>query len=141
VLRVLAPQIDEKGHTIVRKLPDNLPTITADRTLIGRALKNVISNAIEYTQDLGKIIIDAEVTRGTELHIKIIDNGIGIPPDAHEKIFEKFYRVPGVRERSPGGFGLGLAITKYIIERHNGKIWVESTPGVGSAFHILLPIS
>lgn len=97
-------------------------------------LNNLLDNAIKYTLENGKIIV--RVTEGStgKVKIEVIDNGIGIDPKYHERIFQRFYRIDKARSRSLGGSGLGLAIVKHIVERHGSKINVKSELGKGSTF-------
>ena len=119
----------EKKQRISINVDDSM--VNGDINLIERALKNVVSNSIKYTQEKGKIEIEA-TKEGRNVHIKIKDNGRGIKKEELEKIFEPFYTS------SEGGVGLGLAIAKSIIEGHGGEIWAESELGKGTTFHILL---
>jgi len=128
-----------------------LPVIEGDPRRLHQALWNVVSNGIKYTPDNGTISIDGEVLEDT-VHVWIKDTGVGIPPNELTHIFERFYVLEDVSlHRSSktafkgGGLGVGLSVSKGIVEAHNGKIWAES-PGQdeetlpGSTFHILLPI-
>ena len=129
----------------------DLPVIEGDPRRLHQAVWNVISNAIKYTPDDGTITIDGETLEDT-VHLWVKDTGIGIPEDELEHIFERFYVLEDVAfHRSSktafkgGGMGLGLAVTKGIIEGHNGRIWAESRGQdendlPGSTVHILLPI-
>ncbi len=139
---------------------DTLPVIQADMDLLGKLLGHLIGNAIKYTPDGGAISVRGRViSRGSPdpsgdcVEILVSDTGIGIDPDHHDMIFEKFYQTGSVRLHSSGrtkfkggGPGLGLAIARGIVQAHGGRIWVES-PGhdeqtcPGSCFHVLLPIS
>ena len=114
-----------------------LPDITCDRVRIQQAIINLIDNAIRYT-DRGEIRI---ITGESDDYVRITveDTGIGIPESSLNRIFERFYVVDKSRSRKTGGTGLGLSIVKHIVERHNGQILVESKPGQGSRFTILLP--
>lgn len=122
-----------KEHKISIDFPNSL-VVEGDRSMLGKAFKNLLVNAMKYTPEKGEIKI-AGRKEGKNIHIKIEDNGIGIPKEDLYKIFNPFYTV----EKSDGGMGLGLAITKNIIEGHGGEIWVESELGKGSIFHLLLP--
>ena len=128
-----------------------LPTIEGDPRRLHQAFWNVISNAIKYTPDGGSITIDGEVIDNT-VHIWVKDTGVGIPPEELSRIFGRFYVLEDVAyHRSSktdfkgGGLGLGLAVSKGIIEAHEGKIWAESqgydeTALPGTTMHILLPL-
>jgi signal transduction histidine kinase len=127
------------------------PVIEGDPRRLHQALNNVISNAIKYTPDNGTIFIDA-TTHDDVIHLTIRDTGVGIPPSELANIFDRFYVLEDTAlhktskvDFKGGGLGLGLTVTKGIIEAHNGKIWAESTGFdeeslPGSTFHILLPI-
>ncbi|HBT18347.1 MAG TPA: PAS domain-containing sensor histidine kinase, partial [Firmicutes bacterium] len=100
----------------------------ADEDQIREVLFNLIDNAIKYSTSGGSIKV-LEINRGDRQEFVICDAGIGIPKDSIPRIFERFYRVDKARSREMGGTGLGLSIVKHIIERHEGKVWVESEPG------------
>ncbi|MDO5010994.1 MAG: ATP-binding protein [Intestinibacter bartlettii] len=107
---------------------------------VRQILLNIISNAIKYTGENGKVNIKQYV-KGGNVFIEVQDNGIGIPEEDINRIFERFYRVDKARSRSVGGTGLGLAITKHMVKALNGNIRVESELGVGSKFIIELPFN
>jgi signal transduction histidine kinase/ActR/RegA family two-component response regulator len=113
-------------------------TIFADRLRFKQILYNLLSNAVKFTPTFGEIRVDCS-QEDASMTITVSDTGVGIPPEEHDAIFEKFHQVQlgpgGVRE----GTGLGLAIAKRLVERHGGKIWVESKPGIGSRFTFTLP--
>lgn len=119
----------------------NVPSaIEADRLRIRQVLVNLLSNAIKFTPEQGRIRLEARV-QDSFVVISVMDTGIGIPPEEHDFIFDKFHQVGattlGVRE----GTGLGLAITKRLVEQHGGTIRVDSHPGKGSTFFVTLPVS
>ncbi|HYE68011.1 MAG TPA: ATP-binding protein [Anaerovoracaceae bacterium] len=111
-----------------------------DKDGIEQVLLNVLSNAIKYTQDGGRIDIDA-LQAGKNAQLIITDNGMGIPENELSRVFERFFRVDRARSRAMGGTGLGLAISKQIIEEHNGSIEIESKEGKGTKVIITLPLS
>lgn len=132
-------QAHTKNQTIDLMLPDELPVVVADAFRIGQVVLNLVANAVNYTQEKGTITVKAE-RKDNLLYVSVSDNGPGIPPDALQKLFTKFFRVSGVLEQGSKGTGLGLYISKSIIEMHRGKIWAESTIGHGSTFIFTLPI-
>ncbi len=111
--------------------------VDPDRLL--QTLTNLLSNGIKFTEPGGTVKLKAE-SDGDRCHITVRDTGRGIPPDQLQSIFEPFQQVDASDSRQKGGTGLGLAICRHIVERHNGKIWVESVLGKGSVFHIELPL-
>jgi len=125
----------EREIKILRDYPAQPLTIEADRALLDRALSNLIENAIRYTDNNGVVRIELSGS-GDQIMIAVKDSGRGIPEAEQERIFEKFYR--GDSARSEGGMGLGLAITKRIIDAHNGQITLESRPALGCCFKITL---
>jgi two-component system phosphate regulon sensor histidine kinase PhoR len=128
-------EADTKNITIVFELPEKmLSVITADAAMINRVLRNLLGNAIKYTNPGGTITIKLS-DHDEAVLVQIIDTGVGIPENHLPYIFDAFYRV----NRNSKGSGLGLAISKTIIEAHGGRIWAESSPGKGSVFSFTLP--
>lgn len=117
----------------------SLRKIKADPQLIEQAIINLIDNAIKYSHEKNHIILESGVD-GSEVIIKVSDNGPGIAKEHLNRLFERFYRVDKGRSRKQGGTGLGLAIVKHIIMAHNGRVDVKSQPGQGSTFSIHLPL-
>jgi two-component system phosphate regulon sensor histidine kinase PhoR len=139
VIDTFQPAIALKQHKVIKDIPDNLPELSIDSELMGKALANLLDNAIKYTPDKGQITIKAQ-TEPSAVKISISDTGIGIPQDDIPRIFERFYRVDKSRSREMGGTGLGLAIVKHIVQLHHGEVSVQSSkPGSGSIFTITLP--
>ena len=113
--------------------------MVADDVRIGEVLTNLVDNAVKFSDD--STMIKIEVRRAlNEVIISVTDEGIGIPPELHEKVFERFFQGNGRKTSRRKGTGLGLAICRGIIEAHGGKIWVESKPGRGSKFSFSLPV-
>ena len=131
----------------------HMPLIEADGARLKMAIDNVIGNAIKYTPDGGHIVVVGKYLEDAEaIDIVVRDTGIGIPREEQRNIFEQFYVLGSIAHHSTsksafqgGGLGIGLAISKGIVEAHRGRIWVESEGRdpeklPGSAFHIVLPI-
>jgi heavy metal sensor kinase len=114
-------------------------TVAADRTLVRQALLNIVHNAIRNAPEETRITIGSGTTDSSAV-IEVTDEGPGIAPEHQSKIFERFYRIDAARSRAGGGYGLGLAIAKWSIERQGGRIEVQSSPGAGSTFRISLPL-
>ena len=139
VCRAVDLEAKRHHHTLIRNYGPTLPMITGDRSRLEQVMMNVISNAIKYTPDGGTIEVDAGIT-GKNVWMEVSDNGIGIPKQDRERIFERFYRVDKARSRESGGTGLGLSIAREIVLRHNGSIALTDHDGPGTTVRILLPI-
>ncbi|MBU0999824.1 PAS domain S-box protein [Patescibacteria group bacterium] len=118
---------------------ETLPKVIADPIRINEVITNLISNAINYTNPNGKIAVSVKVSPNN-ITTTVSDTGIGIPNEAIPRLFSKFFRVPNASQQANKGTGLGLYISKSIVEKLHGKIWVESEPGKGSKFSFTLPI-
>ncbi len=142
ILRELVQDLSLRAYTLNRrlsfKIPKGLPAIAADRSSISEVITNLTDNAIKYSKDGGEIIIAASVS-GNFVELTVQDFGVGMPSNVVGNLFSKFYRSHRSRQQVTGT-GLGLYISKAIIESHGGKVWVKSTEGEGSIFGILLPI-
>ena len=125
------------SHAIRIDLPKELPLVEFDAVLIERVLCNLLENAAKYTPAQSEIRIEAR-THGAELQISVTDNGPGLAPGSEETIFEKFTR--GQRESATPGVGLGLTISRAIVEAHRGRIWAENLPAGGARFVVALPL-
>lgn len=115
-------------------------TFRGDESLIRRMIANLLDNAIKYTPEGGRVSVRL-TSRDANVEIAVADTGIGIPADATARIFERFYRADRARSRSDGGSGLGLSIAKWVADAHNGSIDLDSRPGAGSTFTVLLPLN
>ncbi|MCS6805878.1 MAG: hybrid sensor histidine kinase/response regulator [Acidobacteriota bacterium] len=130
----------QRGVLIVTSLEPDLPLVQADADQIQRVLMNLLSNALKFSPADDQVVISSEYRDGW-VTIRVKDHGMGIPPEYHDRIFNKFQQVQSVVTRKLGGTGLGLAICKAIIDQHGGRIGVESEPGAGSCFYFSLPIA
>lgn len=149
ILDVFEPILEESELILKWAVPEDLPAVSVDQQLFMQVLVNLIDNAIKYTPDGGRITVSAEMhtseafeganITSKEIIVHVQDTGIGIPMESQPRVFERFYRVDKGRAREMGGTGLGLAITKHIVLCHNGRIWLESTLGEGSVFHVAIP--
>jgi signal transduction histidine kinase len=129
--------IKDKPVTLLKDIDANLPPILCDQRRVQQVLLNLLSNAAKFT-DEGTITLRARC-QGDHILFAVVDTGAGIPQDQHDRIFEPFIQTEtGIKHA--GGTGLGLPISKSLVEAHGGKIWLESTPGEGSAFMFSLPI-
>ena len=128
----------EKGMVIEEDIPQDLPEIEVDGNRVKQVIANLLSNAIKFSNGGREVKVRAEL-RDNEVLVQVIDHGIGIPEQAMPHLFERFYRAKDSMAR--GGAGLGLYISKQIIEAHGGRIWAESQPGKGSTFSFTLPLN
>ena len=141
LLLLLKECIESFAHAAAAKkltlelLPaDDVVEVVFDRGRLWQVISNILGNAIKFTQESGRIVISLKAT-SDEAHISIADNGPGIPADKLDEIFNRFSQIAS---KNRTGLGLGLYISKIFVEAHGGKIHVDSTPGKGSTFHIIL---
>lgn len=140
VIKDLDQDASAKKHKITVLFGNDLPVIEADRLRVHDVIENLISNAIKYTNPGGQITIGADILGG-KMHLWVKDNGIGIPPEEQDKIFDRFFLAEAGLTREDGRVGIGLHISREIAKRHGGDMWFESAKGVGSTFHLAIPIS
>jgi PAS domain S-box-containing protein len=141
VERILSPfRAMAAKHTLRTKLPANLPVVWGDPDKVEQILTNLVGNAIKYSPGGGEVLVTLDVD-GDTVQVSVRDQGIGMSPRDMGQLFEKFYRVDREEVRRAGGTGLGLYITKRLVEMHGGRLWAESWPGVGSVFRFTLPTS
>lgn len=134
-------QAELDGKQFQAEMPASSPLILADKKLIGRVLDNLVGNALKYTAPDGWILLEVSLAE-TKVQLKIQDNGMGIPPDYLERIFDKYVQVTDSSGKPlRKGVGLGLTFCRQVVEAHRGKIWVESELAVGSAFYFTLPLA
>jgi two-component system phosphate regulon sensor histidine kinase PhoR len=130
----------ERGSELVCRIEDGLPPVAADAGQILQLLDNLLTNALRYGHPGTPVTLTAERDEGMA-HLAIADQGEGIPPEHIPRVTERFYRVDTSRSRSIGGTGLGLSIVKHIVERHRGRLEIDSSPGLGTTVHVRLPVA
>lgn len=126
-------------HRLLLRLPAKLPTVDADPRRIEQVLHNLLDNAVKYSPEGGTVTVSAAVQLGSMV-VSVADQGIGIPLDEQSRVFERFYRATAAPSVSRRGVGLGLYICQGIVEAHGGNIWLESSPGSGTAVRFSLPV-
>ncbi len=136
----IQPKANDRGISLVMEFPDELPGVNADPYRLRQILNNLINNAVEHTPAGGRITVTADV-KHESMELQVADTGEGIPAEDLPHIFDRFYRVDKSRTRSTGGSGLGLTITKRLVEAHGGKISVVSVAGQGTTFTFTVPLS
>lgn len=136
----MQPGMMRCNQTLKIEVPETLPAIQGDMHWLYRALTNLLSNANKYTPTGGEITVRA-YTQEETLYLEVQDNGPGIPTEVQTRLFERFYRVPTPNNKDIKGSGLGLAIVKSVAEQHGGRVFVQSKPGQGSIFGIVLSLA
>ena len=136
VLTDLKPRADARGVKLINQVPPL--AVPADPNRLHQVFSNLVDNAIKYGRAGGTVVVGGQAADGGAVEIFVQDDGPGIPAEALERIFERFYRVDKARSREQGGTGLGLAIVKHIVLAHGGKVWAKSEPGRGSTFFFTL---
>ncbi len=138
--RTIMPILVPRKQSLDIEIEKGLPPIHADKTKIRQVLLNLLSNSVKFMPDGGKLKIEA-IRKDSWCQISVIDNGIGMKQEEQERIFEPFYQLDNPISRERSGTGLGLTIAKQIVEKHGGRIWVESEYGKGSCFTFTLPLA
>jgi signal transduction histidine kinase len=138
----MEPMAKEKGIEMVEHLPTDLPPVEADRAKLRRILLNLLSNALKFTRKGGRVEIRAERQQEDDrrVRISVSDTGVGIAPEDVARLFDKYEQARSRATRGEKGTGLGLYITRQLVELHDGRINVESELGKGSTFSFTLPI-
>ena len=139
VMDSLENRIKEKSIKFEVKKNAKVPEIFMDKTKMVLVLQNLIENAVKYTPEFGKILVNLEVGKNF-LKVRIKDNGVGIPKKDQEKMFSKFFRAENVMRMQTEGSGLGLFIVKNVIQKHGGEINFTSEEGMGTEFVFTLPL-
>ena len=132
-------EIEQNGFKFEQKIDNNLPPLRVDREAIARSLLNLVNNAVKYSSKEKYLGVHLYRDNG-KVNLAVVDHGIGIPESEQSKVFEKFYRVCDPLVHNTKGSGLGLSLVLHIVQAHGGDVMVESTPGKGSKFVIILPV-
>jgi two-component system phosphate regulon sensor histidine kinase PhoR len=130
---------EAKSVMLGSTVPEGRVVVNGDVEALELLLNNLLDNAVKYTGDGGKVEVELRV-EGREALLEVRDNGVGIGPEHHDRIFERFYRVDQARSRELGGTGLGLSIVKHVSKAHGGSVTLQSTFGAGSCFCVRLPL-
>jgi len=143
MVQAMAPLAEEAGIHLSLNVATDIPLLPLDTSRIRQVVTNLVANGIKFTHAGGRIDVTADMADapGGMVRIAVADTGAGIPAEQLDMIFERFYQSDDDRDQGKGGLGLGLAICKGIIDLHHGRVEVQSTPGEGSRFSCLLPIS
>jgi two-component system phosphate regulon sensor histidine kinase PhoR len=147
------PEVTERFLKIIERnaqrldlltgLTNDLPNLTAlgDVHRLDQVIANLVDNAIKYGRTQGHVRVGGRITDAEKIEVFVNDDGPGIPAEALDRVFERFYRVDKARSRDQGGTGLGLSIVKHIVQSHGGEVWAESEMGKGTTFFFTLPIA
>ena len=149
VVRSMKRQVEEKKQSLEVNVPENLAPMWADRIRVGQVLTNLLSNSYKYTSEGGALQVGAEESSNQwdadgaprVIHLWVRDNGIGMSPEDQKKMFQKFFRSEDPKARETPGTGLGLNITRSLVEMQGGRIWFESEYRKGSTFHFTIPVA
>jgi len=141
VLQMIQRKAGEKKIKLTSAIPEDLPLIRADRDRLSQILINVLDNAVKFTPEGGQVTITASPEAASEVVVRIVDTGIGVPHDEISRLGERFYRVDKTRSRELGGTGLGLSIVKHLVAAHKGRVEIESRLGRGTTVSLYFPIS
>ncbi len=131
--------MEHSAVTLRAEVPEDLPPVVLDTVRIRRVLANLLSNAIKFTSD-GEVVLSVSLPDQGSITIGVRDTGVGIAPEHQSVVFEQYRQAPQARPKELRGSGLGLAIVQQLVRLHDGRVWLESTPGEGSEFFFSLPI-
>jgi two-component system, sensor histidine kinase len=140
VVHEMSDEIEEKQHKITIKAPKRQQKFVGDEHMIRMAVENLLTNAVKYTHKKGKISILASISKA-EMRLSVEDNGVGIPEDQQEQMFQQFVRLDNELSIAVGGTGIGLYVVKNIADLHDGRVEVTSQVGKGSKFTLILPMN
>jgi signal transduction histidine kinase len=139
VISRFKPGLEQHGQTLAEIISDDLPAASIDPSKMEQVILNLLSNASKFSNETGTIYFKAEIENGALL-VEVTDRGIGISQEDQGRLFQPDQRVSQT-SRQYSGIGLGLAVSKQIVEAHGGKIWVTSEPGKGSTFSFSVPLN
>jgi signal transduction histidine kinase len=139
-LAVLAPELQRKRISVDRRVPADLPAVTADADRLTEIVLNLLDNALRHTPEGGTITVTATAEAGLG-RVSISDSGPGVATEDRERVFERFYRLDPSRAAATGGSGLGLAIVRALVEAHGGTIALDEGPHGGARFTFTLPLA
>jgi two-component system phosphate regulon sensor histidine kinase PhoR len=137
VLADLHSKAEARGTELINELPNLTAQVDANR--LDQVLSNLVDNSIKYGRAQGHVTVGGRATDTGMIEIFVTDDGPGIPTEALDRVFERFYRVDKARSRDQGGTGLGLSIVKHIVQSHDGEVWAKSELGKGTTFYFTLP--
>jgi signal transduction histidine kinase len=137
---MLLPLSKEKEIRLIETFPADLPPVQADRAKLRRILLNLLSNALKFTAKGGRVEVSAELQETERVRVSVSDTGVGIAPEDVARLFDKYEQTRSRATRGEKGTGLGLYITKQLVELHGSEITVNSEPGKGSTFSFTLPL-
>ena len=138
VVEGLGDRFKAKEQKVITDIPSDLPPVYADAERVRQVVINLLDNAVKYTPVKGTIQVSALHRTTQKVQVSVCDNGLGIPADNRDRIFEDHFRLQ--RDVAQEGYGIGLSLCQRIIRAHYGQIWVDSTPHQGSCFHFTLPV-
>lgn len=138
LLEEMQVRASERNTTLLNEVPAGLRA-RADLDRLQQVFVNLVENAIKYGRAAGRMTVTGRARPDGQVELCVSDDGPGIPEEAKERVFERFYRADRARSRETGGTGLGLSIVKHIVQSHGGEVWVESEPGHGAKFFFTLP--
>ena len=134
----MEPLAAQRRISITEEL-DWAGTVFADEAKVRQMLLNLLSNAIKFTPEDGRVTVGSRAENGM-LFMSVSDTGVGVPLEDQRRIFDEFEQLESGKAMTHSGTGLGLALTRRLAELHGGRVWVESEPGQGSCFHVVLPL-